>query len=129
MNHAQLIAHMGEVAKPVIEAYWTDFTHDARLIADAPRGSTFLWAPYKHGTRVIVLGRGERPNIRAASIFSAMQDNAKTASDTPLAWHCLRVEGDDSAMALCTADEACAEAWNATRKAECDPRHISELNM
>lgn len=134
MNHlsqAHLIAAMLENAEPVVKAFHGDLRHDAKLIANAQDGDVFLWAPYEHGSRIVVLWRGDRPNTRAASIFSAMQEAQKASSATaaPLAWFRITISPELCSMTPVTADEACGECWGALRTAETGRAAVSELHM
>lgn len=134
MNHlsqAHLIAAMLENAAAVTRHYWTDLRHDAALIANAQDGDVFLWAPYESGSRIVVLWRGDRPNTRAASIFSAMQEAQKRSSATapPLAWFRITISPELCSMTPVAADDACAECWGALRTAEDGRASVSELHM
>lgn len=125
MTRAQLIAALLDECAPIIRDYWTDVRHDARLISNAPEGSTFLWSPYKSGTRIILLQRGGKPNERAASIYSAMM-----AQRDNLTWFYASVgQADECALTPQTNEDACVGAWEATRRAEGAREKVSELHM
>jgi hypothetical protein len=132
MNTAQVIAAMIDAAAPVISAYWTDIAHDARYIADAPAGSTFLWAPYEHGTRLVTVERAGKPNLAAAEAFDAMQGAqaiSKRDADA-LKWFALTVyAGGDWTFAKIPAYDAQAAVMGAAAAARQTPERVNVLNL
>lgn len=125
MTQAQLIAAMLAAAAPVTKHYWTDLGHDAKLLADAEPGDSFLWAPYESGSRIIVLHRGDKPNKRANEIFDAMQSQDGDHAQ----WHRIVVRpGDGGVILPLCSEDARADAKGASNAAQTTP-FVSELHM
>lgn len=123
MTKAEIIIAMLDAAAPVIQSYWTDVRHDARLIAELPDASAFLWGPRAHGTHIVLLSRDESPNERAAELFAAMKD-------VPQWYYICANMGDFAKVSL---DDAAASAIGATRRASDAKRNgetfVSEVHM
>lgn len=126
MNRAQLISKLLDAAKPIVKHYWTDLTHDVRLIAEAESGSSFLWAPREMGSFIILLQREGRPNTRAAGLFTTFN-----GSESGLSWHrIILMDPDYSKFDLIPAERASSIAKAVTSLAEAHPDSaVSELHM
>lgn len=127
MTRAQLISQLLDAAKDVVKSYWTDLTHDVRLIAEAENGSSFLWAPREYGSFIILLQRSGRPNQRAAGLFATFN-----GSEAELHWHRIVLRGDPNGdmFDLIPADRAQQAANAMTDLARIDPSQaVSELHM
>jgi hypothetical protein len=125
MTQAQLIAAMLQAAAPVVQAFHSDLAHDARLIADAKPGDVFMWAPYEHGSRVVVLWRERRPNLKAAEMLAAFNE----ASSKPLVWFIACVRAGECTLTACAPEAAISEAELTTRLARQSSNPVSEINM
>jgi hypothetical protein len=131
MKTAQVIAQMLEIAHPIVKAYHGDLRHDARLIADAAPDAAFLWAPVANGSRIIVLRRGDKPNVRAAEIFDAMTGHGRQGEVEH--WYLIRLwaDVDMGEIERCEDCDAQKLARDVTQRAaqRSDAERISELNM
>jgi hypothetical protein len=118
-----LISKMGEIAAPVIEAYHDDLNkHDAHVIEAARPGDVFLWAPVRHGTHLIVLGRESGPNVRAAEHYAAVQD-----AINPPVWYLIGVIENEWAITSCVDHAGVVARW--TQRAKLAGATVSELHM
>jgi len=125
LTRAHLITALLDAAEPVVKAYHGDLRHDARVIADAAPGDSFLWAPRESGTFIIVLARGERSNKRGAELFDIM-DKQYAGLD----WHLLTVEdGAGCAISPLVTGNARDLAVGHTRRAESGSPAVSEVHM
>jgi hypothetical protein len=126
MTHAELIAAMLQTARPVIQQYWTDLTHDARTIAAAQEGDVFFWAPYSHGTRLVCAWRGDRPNTHARELMDAMQ-----ACDPPPQWFRIVIGFDDTFGLDAVPSSAAAEECAAASRTARDPSRetVSQMHL
>lgn len=125
MTRLELVVAMLNVAAPVVRSYFTDLSHDVKLVVDAEAGSTFLWAPREGGSYIVLLQREALANIRAAELFSAMN-----SQERGLQWYNIRVGGGKScAIEPVTSEDACILAWAAKRSAEATTDHVSEVHL
>lgn len=122
MTQADVIVEMLNVSKDVIKHYWTDISHDAKLIAEAKTGDTFLWAPYTHGTRIILISRGKNFNDRAKSSFEAMNTSEVTQ------WYHITI-GDITCMFNAIDKEYSELIVDKAMQQVADGNRISELHM
>lgn len=127
MTQAQLIAAILGHAKDVVKHYWADLTHDARLIADAKPGSTFVWAPRESGTFVVLLQREGQPNTEANHLFGLFSKS----SDAPKQWYYLSVgQAGECRVDAIPQEEAALAAAEATKRAFCNKANaVSEIHM
>lgn len=79
----EILRAMQEYAAPVMRHYSNDLNlADAGVIAGLQPDDVILWAPCECGTRLIVLARADKPNVRAKEHFDAV-----LASGAPPVWY------------------------------------------